>query len=142
MAQRANDQIRTSSVNWTILNNLSHQIGPLTSGILHHVMFWFDSQDRRKSAAKDVWTDLLKAGPFATRVTPNSDILMHAGKAPNEAARLLVQALFDKMREIVALEQDYSNTSTGNLVSLIVILLNLDSNLSRSVNLRAISIKP
>ncbi len=59
------------------------------------------------SAAKDLpgqWTDQLEAGPFATREAPNSAVLMHAEKSHDEAARLVVQALFDKMRDIGEIE--------------------------------------
>ena len=114
-------QARTSvppSLDWTSLAAPTQETGKLTNDILHHVISWFDSENHRKGAAKNLplqWIDRLEAGPLANRGGPNDGVLMHTDKSSKEATRLLVQALFDKIREFHKLEDDWTK-----LVSLLL----------------------
>ena len=106
------------SVTWNLLSTLARGCGLLTNDVLRHIMFWFDGHDL-EGPSKDTsysWADLLSSRPFAKRASPNDGSLMHADKSPNEAARLFVQALFDKIRRADGLEHDWQNESATRLV--------------------------
>ena len=122
LARYAVDQTRLPpSVYWDLLVKVAFGSGLLTNGVLRHIMFWFKGHDLAEGPVETqvyTWTDLLKVGPFATRASVDSDMMIHADKSPDEAARLFIQALFDKIRGTDGVEHDWDTEAVKTLVRL------------------------
>lgn len=101
------------SVSWDLLNKaVRGGSASLTSDVLCHIMFWFGRPDLVDGLSQNSvysWTDLLSAGPFATRPSLSNGLLLHVDKSPNEASRHFVQNLFDMIRSTDGVEQDWED---------------------------------
>ena len=121
LARHALDRIPPPSpVTWDYLAELAREAGLLTQHVLRHVVFWFEGHDIDEIAlwtSSRSWSDLLGAGPFATRPSRNGGSLTHADRSPEEAARLFIQALFDQIR--VGFQNDWKDGAIKGMVSLL-----------------------
>lgn len=121
LAQHALDRSPPPSpVTWNYLGALVRGVGLLTQDVLRHIVFWFEGHDVDETVLRTPsrsWSDLLAAGPFATRPSLNGGSLMHAGRSPDEAARLFIQALFDQIR--AEFQEDWKDEATKRMVSLL-----------------------
>lgn len=133
-----------SSLDWISLAALTLKTEKLTNDFLHHVMSWFDSEDHSKGAAKNAprqWIDLLEAGPLANRGGLSEGVLVHRDKSSKEAARCLVQALFEKIREFDGLGDDWTKSVSLLLFHGIQILISQGpSNSDRFLSDRELSL--
>ena len=102
------------------MGKLAREVGLLTNNVLRHVVFWFEGHDIDETAlwtSSRLWSDLLGAGPFATRPSRNGGSLMHADRSPDEAARLFIQALFDQIQ--AGYQNDWTDKATKEMVTLL-----------------------
>ena len=124
LARRALDRTPPPSpVTWNDLGKLALEVGLLTKDVLRHVAFWFAGHDIDETFLRTPsrsWSDLLGAGPFATRASRNGSSLTHADQSPDEAARLFIQALFDQIR--VGFERDWKDEATKEMVRWLLFL--------------------
>ena len=105
------------SVHWDLLTKLANGSGLLTNDVLRHVLFWFGGLETAEDGTPlNSWVDRLSAGPFATRASVNGGVSMCADKSSGEAARIFVQALFDKIRGADDIEHDWENEAAKQLV--------------------------
>ena len=110
-----------SPVTWNSLGKLAGEVGLLTQDVLRHVVFWLEGHDIGEITLWTLsrsWSDLLGAGPFATRPSRNGGSLTHADRSPDEAARLFIQALFDQIQ--AGFQNDWKDEATKGMVRLLL----------------------